>query len=261
MVRFIELLSYIIFMFVVFLSCKNNSNNVESHNKFIIKLIEDLDACTELNSFKYEKVDSLPFKLKNYEVLIYDCLYPLLRTNYDNEISELKKIDYLKESDLGYFILMMIHNKLNHVEYDEYKLLVFAKEMKYQEYLEYINNKQFQDYDYYYEKAWSVNRIDINDTLTFSLLVFKNIESDTMIESGIQWQYENQIVPEEYIKTYLQGVVMDKFIDHQEGVSIYYKIRLIEMKTKYLKYYDSIYTKGSVFPLNLLKHGGELNVK
>jgi hypothetical protein len=226
---------------------------------FIFHLIEDLKKCCDLNVFKQEKIDSLPYKLEKHEVLLYKCLYPLLRSNYNKEVIELKMSNYIEEKDLGYFILGMIHNKLNGVVDDELKLLISAKEMKYQDHIKSVIEERFQD-DYYLQKASTI-KSNINDTLIFSLLIYNIAESDTMVECGMRWKYEDTLIPKEFMKTYLRGIVKEKFVDPDEGNSIYYKINLIKMEKKYLKYYDSTYTVGSEFPLNMLKHGGEIEVE
>jgi len=244
-------------MLLLVQSCKRNPS-VED-NVFIFHLIEDLKNCSDLNALKQEKIDSLPYKLEKHEVLLYNCLYPLLRTNYYKEVIELKKSNFIEDKDLGYLILGMIHNKLNGVVDDEYKLLISAKEMKYQDHIKSVIEERYQD-DYYLQKASAINP-NINDTVIFSLLINSNTESDTMVESGVRWKYEDTLIPKEFMKTYIRGIVKAKFEDPAEGISIYYKINLIEMEKKYLMYYDSVYSIGSYFPLNMLNHGGEIEVK
>ncbi len=244
-------------MLILIQSCKRDPSIVD--DVFITHLIKDLKNCRDLDAFKQEKIDSLPYKLEKHEVLLYDCLYPLLRTNYYKEVIELKKSNFIEEKDLGYIIIGMIHNKLNGTVDDEYKLLISAKEMKYQDHIKSVIEERYQD-DYYLQKVSTINP-NINDTVFFSLLINNNTESDTMVESGVRWRYEDKLIPKEFLKTYIRGIVKAKFEDPAEGNSFYYKIKLIEMEKKYLMYFDSVYTIGSYFPLNMLSFGGEIEVE
>jgi len=246
--------SFVSAVLLFLVSCNLESYRIQqSFYDNVDQIIKTIDSCEQLGQFYEEVLDSIPYKITDYENLYYHCFFPSIRLINDNLIRNSVEELGVDASDLSYFIIALAHSRKNNNKLNDNRLMLVAKEFKYQIY-RHVKSQDDAYNDLFIAKARSVN-LSSGDKVRVTFYKKASDSKDTLYIEGYSW-FPNESPIETLVS--VEGFVDQVFIHPEDGYPIYLQLRLNDPNYSYFVWNDSVYTNGTNFPIDLLHYGGDI---